>query len=289
MINTARGRGSAQNVDVEMMAEGRARLAAADESVTTAKGIVTVADAEILSANEALDDLEQKENQSFRDRFRAAFDSLKAVVTEKLSTYSIVQQALLKIVLHDTELYVTERSYRCATNATLARALEEAKQSGRPIVLVAHSMGTLAAFDLLNDRDNGNPLGDAALLYRISRFISLGTQLGVDSFIEPFAGFRPPFKVPNSIGGWVNLRGDNDYVSPRRVQGAFGFRVPFSEFLIPTIAGRPHDIEGYLLNRATIDAITYGWCRAFAPGAAPAACAGIQDVRAGAGGARVFQ
>ena len=246
-----------------------------------------VAELEMTAAEAGLEAVEAKEDFSFRQATLAAWDKFREVVTAALADDQLVQRSLRQFVLQDTERYLTRRSYRCATNATLAQALQSAKTGGRPVILVAHSMGTLVAYDLLHSLDRGNPGGDRSRLYDVRRFVSMGTQLGIESFMREFAGFPPKFPVPSSMTTWINIRGADDYVSPARVTGLYENlpRNGFSEYSIPTTVGSPHDISGYLSNIGTAHAIAFSWCQAFSAQLRPAACRSVTDLRDGVGGA----
>lgn len=242
-----------------------------------------VAELEVTAAEASLEAEEAKADFSFRLATLAAWDKFREVLAVALADERLVQRALRQFVLQDTERYLTRRPYRCATNATLDQALQNAKAGGRPVILVAHSMGTLVAYDLLYSLDRGNPGGYRARLHDVRRFVSMGTQLGIEGFMREFAGFPPKFSVPSSIATWVNIRGADDYVSPARVSGLYEDlpRNGFSEYFIPTTVGSPHDISGYLSNVGTAQAVAFGWCQAFSAQTRPAACKSVKDLRVG--------
>ena len=248
-----------------------------------------VAELEIEAAEKALEFEEAKEDFSFREATLKAWDKFREALTASLANQPAVQRSVRQFVLQDTERYLTRRPYRCATNAKLEVALQNAKDAKRPVVVVAHSMGTLVAFDLLQSIDRANNLGNRDRLYDVRRFVSMGTQLGIETFMREFGGFPPKFSVPKSIATWVNIRGNDDYVSPARVNGLYE-ELPgaaFAEYSIPTTVGSPHDISGYLRNAGTAHAIAFAWCQGFAAGSRPAACNAVKDMSVGVGQATI--
>jgi alpha-beta hydrolase superfamily lysophospholipase len=60
---------------------------------------------------------------------------------------------------------VTPRSYptpgkRCASEQRLGAEIDRAKAEGRPIVIVAHSLGAVVAYDYLSARRDSLPIVD---------------------------------------------------------------------------------------------------------------------------------
>lgn len=251
------------------------------------------ANASFLSFEETSIYEEAKEDLDFTQLYANAWDAFKAGIAYVVGDTDAARKASLAFIIKDTERYVTKREFRCATNATLMSALRSARNEGRPVILVAHSMGGLVSMDALVSQDVANyDLPEAA--FPLQRFISVGSQLGLERFMHELiyrtSGEGEKFKIPKAFSQWVNLRGTNDYVSPRNVRALYDYRgAPFSEFNITTTIGDPHDITGYLSNKATAAAIAYAWCHAWAAGSQPSNCSRIVDVQAGDGGATVAE
>jgi hypothetical protein len=228
------------------------------------------------------------------------WDRLLSVASDVAARFSVGRELFLR-AFPDTKRYLEDRRYRCATDGRLQLALDAARGGGRPVVLVAHSMGSLVSYDLLYGLDRGQPVPRPDNRYDVRRLVTLGSQLGIVEimpFIVGREGFRVPLPVPSSIRSWVNLRAPNDYVAPRGARGKYAAAgaQTFGEWEVTTISGDPHSIRGYLQNPATARAIAFAWCSAFqgrpvaAPGLhvrAPDGCKSIAtDVRDGQGGAR---
>jgi hypothetical protein len=207
------------------------------------------------------------------------FDEVVKSVGQRLIESSPpIRQAVLSR-LDDTRAYLEKRAQYCDTNLDLYTALNEARSAGRPIVLVAHSMGGLIAYTLLWSLDAASTQP-----FEIHRLVTVGSQLGLQPIVPYLIGqgARPPYVLPRSIHSWVNAEGRDDYLA-WPVRGKFALRgTPLIEIEPRTEPGEPHGITGYLIHPWVATAIVRGWCTGFRPPArAPAACAGIQDVRDG--------
>jgi len=183
----------------------------------------------------------------------------------------------------DTDLYITQERYQCATDRRVAGALLSAKRDGRPVILVAHSMGTLVAFNLLVQDDQVARRKGRAPDYDVAAFVSVGSQLGIQPLVEDLIGRSvTPFPSPHSVKTWRNLRGDVDWVAPLAILGTYDVRhmsPAYTDYQIRTASRNPHDISEYLRHPATARTIVAAWCRAASPPAAvPPGCNAIADL-----------
>ena len=150
---------------------------------------------------------------------------------------------------------------RCASEDRLAIALERAKSEGRPVILVAHSLGSLVAYDYLSTR------GDTGVVRELA---TLGSPLGSPGLRALLIGGdeRDTLTALTSVRDWINIRNSND---------PFATPVPFAHEMVnapPSDEPDPHELVGYLRERETAQAILGAWCKAFAQGA-PAGCKDI--------------
>ncbi len=107
-----------------------------------------------------------------------------------------------------------------------------------PMVVVAHSLGTIVAYSILrefarNDRPRESPL-----------FLTLGSPLGIDSIRK---GFPKPRIKPENVTRWVNGADPEDFVAlrPELTTGNFGPGIEnYSD--IENGSENPHSIRMYL-------------------------------------------
>ncbi len=190
--------------------------------------------------------------------------------------------------LFDTRDYFTRPEMRCTTNRRLLDVLRQAKAGQRPVIVVAHSMGGLVAYDALLDFA-------AADSFDVRRVVTVGTQIGLDPAMK---GLRPgqlsqstESPIPAAFRSWVNIRDHKDklgFEARRYLDPSDSTRLP-REIRVYNLPGDPHNVTGYLQNRRTARAIAYAWCNAFPVRGEPnhglsdrpAQCDEVQDVHNG--------
>jgi pimeloyl-ACP methyl ester carboxylesterase len=204
---------------------------------------------------------------------RSAPEGMRRTLLRLAMSVPGLGQVAANTLANDTYQFFHNLVLRCDTEERLHARLEEAKSQGRPIVLVAHSMGAMVSLGFLEGRNSD------ADVYDVVRFVTIGSQLGLQEVHEllfgTFVTGEPP--VPRSIRTWTNLLG---YEDPLGFASHEDFQTrPGSERRLPadvrviTNAARPHWIVGYLTNRSVATSIAKAWCAAFArPASAPDAC-----------------
>lgn len=155
------------------------------------------------------------------------------------------------------------------TREMLKMPLRAAWESGRPVLLAAHSMGSVIAYESLWEmsRDGRDEL-------RVDLFLTMGSPLGQSYLQKRILGHDRPgaARYPDNIRRWVNLSavGDMTAVNPC-LKDDFGEMIELG--LVESIEDIEifnffrHDGElnvhaeyGYLANQATA-AIIAGWWR----------------------------
>ena len=88
--------------------------------------------------------------------------------------------------------FLSDAHKRCASERRLSDALDRAKREGRPVILVAHSLGSLVAYDYLSSRS------DSAV---VQRLVSLGSMLGATELRRLLIGgdSTDGFGLPRSV------------------------------------------------------------------------------------------
>ena len=127
---------------------------------------------------------------------------------EKLGwTTDVIDKALTK-VLKDLGLYYTDPTKREAIQATLRDTLNEHKNN--EVMLIAHSMGTIVAYDVLRE------IGRENRGVAVSHLVTIGSPLGLAhvkrkiQLESPNSRLRTPSIVTRS---WVNYADRRDYVA----------------------------------------------------------------------------
>ena len=159
--------------------------------------------------------------------------------------------------------FLSDARKRCASEQRLGDAIERAQREGRPVIIVAHSLGALVAYDYLSSRT------DTGL---VQRLITIGSPAGATSLRRLLIGGDDSDTLarPSSVKSWINIRNDNDL-----------FAAPISvgrDVLTSPPAGEmdPHEMVGYLRGSATNTEVVAAWCSAFV-GKAPSGCTSVRQ------------
>jgi pimeloyl-ACP methyl ester carboxylesterase len=150
---------------------------------------------------------------------------------------------------------------RCAAEQRLGDALDRARREGRPVILVAHSLGALVAYDYLSSRS------DTGL---VQRFITIGSMAGAPEFRRLLIGgdSTDTLSRPSGVKSWINIRhADDVFAAPISVGRDILVTAPADE-------PDPHEMVGYLRGAATNAEVVGSWCAAFETGA-PSTCAKV--------------
>jgi hypothetical protein len=157
--------------------------------------------------------------------------------------------------------FLADARKRCAAEQRLGDAIASAKREGRPVILVAHSLGAVAAYDYLSSRSDTNI---------VQRFITLGSPLGSAAVRKMLIGGDSTDVITKlvSVRDWVNIRhAADDLAMPTGVARDTTISAPGDD---PS----PHELLGYLHDAATAREILSGWCGAFAVNR-PQGCIGV--------------
>lgn len=158
-----------------------------------------------------------------------------------------VSRAFLKVFLADTAAYFFDGDTRAAIRKRLAEVLRGPET---PVTLVAHSLGSIVALEVLARASDVN----------ISRLVTIGSPLGlqeVQDFLD-VVPHRKPFQVPACVTRWDNFADPLDPVALDKalaaefVAGAGRPAISIADQLI--VNGRtvrlggfnPHSAVGYL-------------------------------------------
>lgn len=159
----------------------------------------------------------------------------------------IVRDAL-KTRYPDIHRYTHDRRTRRAVQERLREQLRFAHAGGRQIMLIAHSMGSVVAYDVLAVASRTLPG------LRISHFITVGSPLGLAVVKKAAAA---PLRVPQCVARWSNFADPRDHVARWDTRLSSDYRanrsgVAVSDHLVingyvsPSGKPNPHKIYGYL-------------------------------------------
>ncbi len=177
----------------------------------------------------------------------------------------------LEIHLRDLRRYVSnEFDIADAIRRMLRIPLQAACSSGRPILLIGHSLGSVVAYDTLWQlgREQNNEV-------RIDLFLSLGSPLGQRYIQQRLLGHKAPEQVryPGNIRRWVNIAAVGE-LTAIDMQLADDFAPMLQRGLLESIDDRSifnwfrmdgvlnvHAEYGYLVNEVTASVICEWWRR----------------------------
>lgn len=124
--------------------------------------------------------------------------------------------------------------------AMRAPVREAIRSAGSPVVVIAHSLGTIVTFDAL--RQLGSDAPEIALL------LTVGSPLGISNVLARLVdGLPPPPPIPSTVARWVNVTDPFDPValvpelSPR-----FAPIGAIRDHAVDNRAFLNHDLTGYL-------------------------------------------
>ena len=158
--------------------------------------------------------------------------------------------------------FLTDPRKRCAAEQRLADAIDRARTEGRPVILVAHSLGAVVAYDYLSAR------ADTGVLERL---ITIGSMVGSPDLRRLLIGGDSADSLtrPASVKRWINIRNENDwFAAPITVGKDVVTAAPPDE-------PDPHEMVGYLRGSATNAEVAADWCDAFVS-KAPSSCASVR-------------
>jgi len=175
----------------------------------------------------------------------------------------------VELHLRDLMRYVHNRNDIAAhTREMLKMPLRAAWEAGRPVLLAAHSMGSVIAYDALWEMSR-----DARDELRVDLLLTMGSPLGQSYLRRHILGHGEtgPVRYPDNIRRWVNLSavGDMTAVNPYLAKD-------FGEMARLGLVERIEDIEifnffrhdgelnvhaeyGYLVNKDTAAVVAEWW------------------------------
>ena len=147
-------------------------------------------------------------------------------------------------------MYVLDESRRCAAQRRVGREIERAIATGRPVVILAYSLGSVVTYQYLHQRDARatdprHPQVD---------LVTIGSPLGVPGLRAMLGIATDSLTRPPVVRSWMNIHDPNDPVAGPVLWGA---KVPGITDVPISRAGSAdaHLIEHYLRDRATAETL----------------------------------
>lgn len=180
-----------------------------------------------------------------RERAQGALDKLTAI-----PKVDLVTQEVMSRTTPDLHRYYTDAAARAKLRGLLSDALAAAHRDGRRIMVVAHSMGSIVAFDVLAAMTRaGSPI-------RIEHLVTVGSPLGLHEVKQQARVQGLPIKVPDVVEHWTNHADRRDRVAldsrlaTDYAANASGLTITdmlvVNGYVRPDGKANPHKIYGYL-------------------------------------------
>ena len=180
-----------------------------------------------------------------------------------------------QIVLRDLEEYLNPGGYfGISIRAPLVPQLKAGLESGAKVGVIAHSLGSLAAYEVLWRFSHLEEYRGSLDNRRVGLFVALGSPLGEPAMMARLAGAdrQGRLRFPVVIQDWVQVSARGDLMAFRGDPRTF-FADALSTNLIrsmtletvynPSVrfaSANPHHAAGYLTHPATSAALA-GWLR----------------------------
>ena len=159
-----------------------------------------------------------------------------------------VDDVILKTRFDDLWHYHSETGFAQEVRGRLCERIKAA--SGQRILLVAHSMGSIIAYDALRVLERDAPS------LRVDHFVTLGSPLGLAEVKLKVAGEHGEVRVPDNVGQWTNLADRRDIATvagaladdyaPNRHGAGVRDQAVVNAYRRPNGELNPHKSYGYL-------------------------------------------
>lgn len=151
--------------------------------------------------------------------------------------------------LQDLDQYYENAEKRGALRSRLRDALLEHGADSR-IMLIAHSMGSIIAYDLLRAIGRENPD------FKLDHFVTIGSPLGLPQVKHKVFQENPLVRTPTVVRRWTNLADRRDPVAvdvhlrddyePNDAEVQVKDDLVINNYIGPSGKANPHKIYGYL-------------------------------------------
>lgn len=171
-------------------------------------------------------------------------------VLEALSNSRFLEERLEHLIeakANDLFRYHAEPELRRRARARLSLKLNRASSDARPVLLIAHSMGSIIAYDVLREHP----------ALAVSHLVTIGSPLGLGE-VKNFSSreFGAP-RIPDGVRQWTNLADPRDKIAALDLRLASDYapgplctrivdQKARNEYGGPCGRPNPHKVYGYL-------------------------------------------
>ena len=117
-----------------------------------------------------------------------------------LDKFKRVGQTSIELFTRDVWYYLTMKGIRLQVDEIVSNAIP----ARDPCVVVAHSLGTSAAYNVLMNRSSRE---------NVKALFTIGSPLGIEAVYSRLPSDIRPRKAPDAVATWSNLRDAEDVVA----------------------------------------------------------------------------
>lgn len=195
------------------------------------------------------------------DQLLSLSERARLFLAKTIETMPGAERAILGRLASDTYTYLTDTQLQCEVDGRLQDSISAIRADHRPIIVIAHSMGSLIAYKFLLAQQRDTSL-------HVADFVTVGSQIGVPEVQHALRGqLVSGFAYPRDASKWVNFIADRDLLGFHVGPSATGdpTRTVVNVKVRSSDPNNPHDAASYLATPAVAREIVVAWCSAFAP------------------------
>ncbi|MDX1656198.1 MAG: alpha/beta hydrolase, partial [Candidatus Competibacteraceae bacterium] len=148
--------------------------------------------------------------EGWRDELRRRFQEVGDGILDfakDMFGLSAIADAVLASKLEDLSRYYQEDAIRRELRGRLMSSLERHIDNGDRIMVIAHSMGSIIAYDVLRELGRQRPSA------RVDHFITIGSPLGLPHVMFHHMEEFDAVRTPTVVKRWTNFADRRDIVS----------------------------------------------------------------------------
>lgn len=145
-----------------------------------------------------------------RMRGRSGVGKLAMDVAAPIARGLGLDLSLIRRVSPELARYLEDGAFAASLRARLDEVLRPAVAGGDDVVVVAHCLGSVIAYDCLWEMSRGT----GPLDRKVRSFITLGSPLAIDAVRARLSGAQEAVgrRYPGNIANWFNLAAQDDYI-----------------------------------------------------------------------------